>query len=70
MGNLRGLGGLVLAPGGALGAPFGVSLCLLPECEVESETGTLPSVKTWYVSGREALGKDCFLGFEAAVGLD
>jgi hypothetical protein len=32
--------------------------------------GTLSSVKTWYVSGREAVEKNCFLGFEAAGGLD
>ena len=57
MGNLRGLGGLVPTPGGALGASSGVSLCILSGCEVESVMGTLPSVKTWYVSGKEAMGK-------------
>jgi len=62
MGNLRGLGGLVPALGGegALGAPYGVSVCLLPGCEVEIVTGTLPSERTWYVSGREAVGKRWF----------
>ena len=60
MRHLRGLGGLVLAPRGALGAPSGVSLCILPSCEVESVMGTLPSVNTWYVSGREAVGKRRF----------
>jgi hypothetical protein len=45
MGNLRELGGLLPALGGALGAPSRVLVCLLPGCEVASVMGTLPSVK-------------------------
>ena len=60
MGNLRELGGLFPAPREALGAPSGVSVCLSPGCEIEIVMDTLPSVKTWYVSGGEAVGKRRF----------
>ncbi len=54
---MRELGDLVPASGGAFGASYGVSVRLLPGCEVESVTGPLSFVRTSYAFSRETGGK-------------
>ena len=57
MGRLCGMVGLAHAFGGALRVPFVAFVCRLQGYGVARLAGMLPSVVTWYVWGREVVGK-------------